>query len=161
MSYFPQRKSPRLQGYDYTSEVAYFVTVCAYQRLHLFGDIAEGEMRRSAAGDITINCWSAIPEHYADVTIDAFVAMPNHVHGVLFLHGDKGNFRTSLGRVINAYKGAVTARIRQAEDSEVLVWQGRYHDHIIRNEMELSLLRDYIENNPTRWAEDQFNGSDS
>ena len=32
----PQRKSPRMQGYDYAQSGVYFVTLCTYGRAHLF-----------------------------------------------------------------------------------------------------------------------------
>lgn len=156
MSSLPQRKSPRLQGYDYSSSGAYFITICTYQRSHLLGEITDGEMLPSTAGVIAVKCWQAIPDHYADVSIDAFVVMPNHIHGILFLHTDKSRFHTQLGRVINAFKGAVTAQVRAVNGAETVVWQGRYHDHIIRSETELSVLRAYIEANPITWTQDQF-----
>ena len=151
-----QRKSPRLRGYDYSSEGAYFVTICTHQRRHLFGSITDGNMCLSAAGDIAAACWRSIPQHYPAVELDAFVIMPNHVHGILFLHGDSGAFKTILGRVINAYKGAVTARIRSTQSDDGLVWQGRYHDHIIRDPESLSRIQQYVEKNPLLWSEDVF-----
>jgi hypothetical protein len=48
-----------------------------------------------------------------------------------------------LGRVINAYKGAVTARIRKAKQTKQIVWQSRYYDHIIRDNIdELQIQED-------------------
>jgi putative transposase len=38
-----------------------------------------------------------------------------------------------------------------------VVWQRNYYEHIIRNESELSRIREYIGNNPGRWAEDIYN----
>lgn len=38
------RRSIRLQGYDYSRAGWYFITVCVKDRLHLFGDISNGEM---------------------------------------------------------------------------------------------------------------------
>ena len=35
-------------------------------------------------------------------------------------------------------------------------WQRNYWEHIIRNEASLNRIREYIENNPARWAEDQL-----
>ena len=34
------RKRNRLEGYDYSQQGAYFITVCAEERKHLFGRIA-------------------------------------------------------------------------------------------------------------------------
>lgn len=39
------------------------------------------------------------------------------------------------------------------------LWQRNYHEHIIRNEDELSRIREYIVNNPLQWAVDRENPS--
>ncbi|MCK6580625.1 MAG: hypothetical protein L6Q98_21245 [Anaerolineae bacterium] len=156
MTSLPQRKSPRLQGYDYGSAGAYFVTICTHLRQHLFGEVVNAEIHLSPAGEIAGACWAAIPSHYPAVDLDGFVIMPNHVHAVLFLHGDAGGFKTVLGRVINAYKGAVTARIRALQGDDLVVWQGRYHDHILRDEADLARIREYVVHNPARWEADTF-----
>ncbi|MCO5228305.1 MAG: transposase [Thermomicrobiales bacterium] len=36
------------------------------------------------------------------------------------------------------------------------VWQEGYHDHIVRNDKELEVLRRYVSENAERWDEDQF-----
>jgi REP element-mobilizing transposase RayT len=79
----PQRKSPRLQGYDYRSNGAYFVTICSAQREWIFGEIVEGRMMLSAIGIIAARMWDEIPGHFPHIELDAFVIMPNHVHGIL------------------------------------------------------------------------------
>jgi putative transposase len=50
----PQRKSPRLIGYDYAQEGAYFVTLCTHLRMHLFGDVQDDEMILNACGEIAL-----------------------------------------------------------------------------------------------------------
>ena len=82
-----QRRSPRLQGYDYSQSGAYFVTICCHQRAQLFGHITDGTMHLSPAGQIALERWFAIPEHHAHVDLDAFVVMPNHIHGIVILTG--------------------------------------------------------------------------
>ncbi len=37
------------------------------------------------------------------------------------------------------------------------VWQRNYYEHIIRNEKSLNRIRQYILDNPTRWAFDREN----
>lgn len=37
------------------------------------------------------------------------------------------------------------------------LWHRNYYDRIIRNEEELRAIREYIENNPARWALDEEN----
>jgi putative transposase len=155
MQSLPQRKSPRLQGYDYSTDGAYFVTLCTHMREQVFGTIEADTMMLSEAGEVAANCWYAIPDHYRDVELDAFIVMPNHVHGILVFQGTTKTFKTFLGRVINAYKGAVTARLRKHQP-DIMVWQGRFYDHIIRNEADLNRIRDYTLTNPLRWKEDKF-----
>lgn len=154
---YPKRKSPRLKGYDYSTQGAYFVTVCTYQRMHLFGEVVGGVMQCNAAGEIAYGYWQQIIDHYEDVDLDGFVVMPNHIHGIVVLQGSTGTFKTVLGRVINGYKGAITAKIRLV-NPDIVVWQTRYHDHIIWDEQELKVIRGYIENNASKWAEDRFYG---
>ena len=36
------------------------------------------------------------------------------------------------------------------------IWQTSYYDHIIRNEAEYQRISQYIDENPERWAEDEF-----
>ncbi len=35
-----------------------------------------------------------------------------------------------------------------------VVWQGRFHDHIIHDEKNLNYIRNYLLNNPALWKED-------
>jgi len=37
------RHSIRLKGYDYSQKGMYFITICVYDRLHLFGNIINPE----------------------------------------------------------------------------------------------------------------------
>jgi REP element-mobilizing transposase RayT len=64
----------------------------------------------------------------------------------------------SLGAMINGYKAAVTRDIRSFCGIPALsVWQRNYYEHIIRNEQDLDSIREYIRNNPARWALDHEN----
>lgn len=64
----------------------------------------------------------------------------------------------SLGAIVGSYKSAVTKIAnRTLDDPPSFLWQSRYHDHIIRNEKEWNIIRQYVHTNPARWNEDQFN----
>ncbi len=80
-----QRRSIRLQGYDYTRQGAYFVTICTRNRACLLGDIVEGRMHLSEAGRLAQAVWEDLPHHYPHVQIDVWVIMPNHMHGIIIL----------------------------------------------------------------------------
>jgi REP element-mobilizing transposase RayT len=54
----------------------------------------------------------------------------------------------------------VTKRVKamsKAAGTDLKVWQRGYWERIIRNERELNATREYIRNNPIRWAEDRDN----
>jgi len=78
-----ERRSIRLKNYDHTQPGAYFVTICTLNRIHLFGEIIDGEMWLNPAGEMGKTIWHEIPLQYPYVEIDAFVIMPNHIHGII------------------------------------------------------------------------------
>jgi putative transposase len=176
----PQRKSPRLQGYDYSREGAYFVTICTHGRAYLFGDVVDNQMRLNDVGAIADETWYTIPLHHPHVELDAFVVMPNHVHGIIVIHRDSvgtgrapsvpippsalsipsfDTTKQTLGVVIGAYKSAITKAVNRRMGLRApLMWQVRFHDHIIRDARELDIFRAYVADNPARWEQDTFYG---
>jgi REP element-mobilizing transposase RayT len=85
-----RRRSIRLGNYDYTTAGAYFVTMCAYGRECLFGEIVNGEMVPNAAGICIMAVWDSLPGRYPDIALDEFVIMPNHVHGIIMINEPVG-----------------------------------------------------------------------
>ncbi|MFZ2632731.1 MAG: hypothetical protein WA081_06035 [Desulfosalsimonadaceae bacterium] len=86
--YNPQihhRRSIRLKGYDYSRTGAYFITICAHNRLCLFGEIIDGEMRANPCGETAAACWRDLPRHFETITLGDWVVMPNHIHGILVI----------------------------------------------------------------------------
>jgi putative transposase len=172
------RRSIRLPGYDYTSAGAYFVTICVRGGECLLGEVVDGEMQHNEWGQIAWDCWQAIPEHSPHVKLDVYVVMPNHVHGIIAITDPVGAQHTdpvgaqhavplqpsrtnvqpgSLGAIVRSFKSAVTKRINELRDMPgTPFWQRNYWEHIIRDERSLNRIREYIENNPGRWAEDQL-----
>lgn len=67
----------------------------------------------------------------------------------------------SLGAIIGQFKSQVTRRVWQSTPviQGERIWQRSYHDHIIRDEADLNRLREYVQNNPSRWTEDRFYSS--
>ncbi len=64
--------------------------------------------------------------------------------------------KRSLSVVVRTFKAAVTTWARDNGAAD-FGWQGRFHDHIIRNDADLHRIRAYITNNPLRWALDKEN----
>ncbi|MDP2857789.1 MAG: hypothetical protein Q8P50_07410 [Bacillota bacterium] len=178
-----RRRSIRLRGYDYSQPGAYFVTVCSEDRQCIWGDIAEGQMKRNLLGDVVLACWANLPHHFPYVELDAFVVMPNHVHGIVVITHRRGeasgpNTRTpglaapdatplphpdgtrpgSLGAIVQNFKSVSTRRINTMRSAPgAPVWQRNYYEHVVRNERELDRIRQYIILNPSRWAWDRQN----
>ena len=160
------RKSPRIKGYDYTQPNAYFVTICTHERHHFFGDIVDSHMHLTAIGHLAHQFWLTIPDHFNFVRLDSHVVMPNHVHGILIItHNINATYEPaqfakpiaqSLSSVIRAYKGQVTYQARQVNPDVGILWQGSYHEHIIRQPDAYQRIREYILNNPRQWQTDRF-----
>lgn len=169
-----------MQGWDYGSDGAYFLTICTKDRGHFFGEIKNGRMRVSPAGAIAHVLWYEIKNHARHVGLGEFVVMPNHVHGILVLDGVDGgrdvacNVSTiaiipttdhpemaaispksnTVASIIRSYKSAVTKYCNRL--GLEFAWQSRFHDHIIRNDESFARISEYIKNNPHNWKEDKF-----
>ena len=161
----PQRKNHRLRGFDYRSNVAYFVTICTHDRRFAFGDILHGKLHPTRRGLIAGECWNDLPNHHPHVELDAFVVMPNHVHGILCFVGATPALSAtaelqshSLGTVIGSYKSAVTRRINQLRpQSADNLWQRGYYDRVSRNDCSYETIWQYVDDNPRCWDEDEHN----
>lgn len=156
----PQRRSPRLSGFDYSQDRACFVTICTHERRCLFGRVSDGEMILNAAGRIAAARWRDIPAHFPAVWLDAFVIMPNHVHGILVFQyvpveslAQQADKRLPLGTIVGAFKSAAAKEINLLRGTPgAKVWQNRFHDHIVQGDGDLDRIRGYIELNPANWA---------
>lgn len=140
------RQNIRLRNYDYASPGAYFITLVTHQRSLLFGDINNGKLMATALGSIAEQHWLNIASHLNAVALDAFTLMPNHLHGILWLNEGSN----SLSRIIAFYKAGVT------RCAGIKVWQSNFYERVIRRERELMFTRQYIEQNPLRWALDRY-----
>ena len=66
------------------------MTICAFQRECLFGQMVNSEMRLSNFGEIVREEWLNTAIMRPNVDLDAYVTMPNHFHAVLFVNEDVG-----------------------------------------------------------------------
>ena len=144
---FPSSKHPRLKEYDYTTPNFYFVTICTWSKLCLFGTPGNLNFR----GKIAQQGLLEIEKHFPNARVDKYVVMPNHIHLILDLH-TKG---TSLVDIIGQYKAFVTKEIRREEPGRK-IWQTSFHDHIIRSQTAYETIWLYIDSNPQNWEKDCF-----
>ena len=147
---YPRRKSPRLQGYDYSAANYYFVTICAHEKKCLF----TGENREVAEQELL-----TLAEHYSNVRVAKCVIMPNHIHAIVVIdaQSETGGSRPAptLAQVVGLYKSGVSRRIRQKAPNKI-IWQRSYYDRVIRNETEYLNTWKYIDENPLKWVDDEL-----
>jgi REP element-mobilizing transposase RayT len=144
------RKRLRLIGFDYATGGAYVVTACARERRCLFGDVDNDAMRLGTIGRIVADALEGMGTFHDGVYLDARVVMPNHVHAILVL--DHPRHRPPpVPAVVGAFKARASRR------AGMMLWQRGFHDRIIRSEQELTAFRQYIAENPLRWALDREN----
>ena len=170
-------ESMRLKRWDYSSDGAYFVTVCTRNRECFLGEIVDGKMCYSRMGEIVAREWKNTKNIRSNVELEEWVVMPNHIHGIVIINRlvethcnaslHIGNVQKSaanrfgpqsnnLAAIIRGFKGATTKQIH-IEGFREFAWQSRFYDHIIRNENELNRVREYIQNNPLQWDQDRNN----
>jgi putative transposase len=69
----------------------------------------------------------------------------------------------SLGDIVHRFKTMTTKRyvdgVKQSgwRSFAGRLWQRNYWEHVIRNEMELNRIREYIRDNPAQWEDDHLN----
>jgi REP element-mobilizing transposase RayT len=168
-------ESTRLKGWDYRSPGWYFVTVCAGKKRCVFGEIEQGEMHFSALGATAHSQMETLPGHYSNVLVDSFVVMPNHVHAIIVIEGrhrysppagimaapskageGSGPPKAgSLSAIVRSYKAGVTKWAHE-HGFEEFAWQERFHDHILRTNDAVNRTRDYIQDNPVNWTNDEL-----
>ena len=164
------RRPNRLKGYDYSLPGAYFVTAVTRDRLCLFGEIIDADMRLNEYGDIVRDVWLGLPEHYPDIELDEYVVMLNHFHGILVIVEPGGGTdgtglrpvptkaRHGLPEMMRGFKSFSARGINQVgADPGQPLWQRSYYDRIIRDDAELNSARQYILDNPLKWALDRDN----
>ncbi|MFC1861616.1 transposase [Chloroflexota bacterium] len=165
----PGRRSIRLKGYDYTKDGAYFVTACTKASIPYFDIYPELKV-------ILYNEWESLPERFPTVLVDTFVVMPNHIHGILILRSRPDNVgetarvaqpagsspAPTIGNIVGIYKSlCVNKWLKHVQANNIhaifTFWQRNYYEHVIRNEAELNLVREYIILNPLKWFLDSNN----
>ena len=175
MTYNPamhHRRSIRLAGYDYSQAGAYFVTICAQNREHLFGEIVNGIMQLNEYGQLVEFTWHDLVNHNGNIELREFVIMPNHVHGIIVIAAPAAPpapvragsepaptpAPPPLSEIVRQFKTFSARRINEKRGMRgVPVWQRNYWEHIIRDQRAYDNIARYIRNNPLQWQTDKLN----
>ena len=68
----------------------------------------------------------------------------------------------TLGEIVGAFKSMSTNEyIRNVKNNgwrrfNTRLWQRNYYDHVVRDEHDLTRIREYIVNNPAKWSDDEY-----
>ena len=157
-----KRKPTRLKDFDYSTEGAYFITICTENRQNILSHIVgEGSPlpRLSPYGEVVDRCIKKIPEKYPGVYIDCYVIMPNHIHILLYIAKDdgRGNPSPTADTVTGWLKYQATKEINKLRGSAgVKIFQRSFFDHIVRNRDDYHEISKYIHENPARWYFDKL-----
>lgn len=181
------RRSIRLPAYDYRQPGAYFVTVCAFERRCIFEDLllrrvvertwlsAVDETTCLESGDFVV-----MPNHVHGVVWIRTPVGARHSESP-YLPEAPSDWQNdipemaagpgasplqrlaipqagSLGAIVGSFKSVSARRInRLYRTPGAPVWQRNYYERVIRDERELAAIREYILDNPRKWADDPNN----
>ena len=146
-----ERKPLRLPSFDYRQQAVYFLTVCTEKKQTILCTITPGKtpaddpiVQMSPAGIATEQAIRVMPG------IDKYVIMPNHIHLIVINEDGK-----DVSQKIRIMKSIVTAKIHRS------IWQRSFYDHVIRDEQDYLTKWKYIDENPAKWATDDYYPSKS
>lgn len=153
----PKRKNIRLNDYNYSSNGAYFITICTKNKENLLWKNVGANCVRpldqlplSKIGIVIENEIYKLNTVYENIKVDKYQIMPNHIHLIIFIYEDSNGrtqFAPTISRIIKQFKGSITKQI------EFSIWQKSFYDSIIRNEKEYQEVWNYIHNNPLKYLE--------
>ena len=158
-----QRKAKRLKQYDYSSNGAYFITVCTKdRRQNLSKIVGTGvhdcpQIQLLNQGEIADKYIKQLSDFYDYIAVDKYIIMPDHIHMIIVVSNGQSvrpvptsnqkidNTNSVVAKFVGTFK-----RFCNKEYGEN-IWQPRYYDHVIRNEQDYNEIWKYIENNPSKW----------
>lgn len=158
----PERKPIRLKNFDYSSNSAYFITICAQNRKNILSAIV-GEgfplPQLSCCGEIVDKWIQRIPEKYPEISVHRYVIMPNHIHLLLSMSKDdgRGDPSPTVDAAMGWLKYQATKEINIARNTVgEKVFQRSFYDHVVRNYDDYLEINKYIYNNPRHWYLDEL-----
>ena len=179
------RKTTRLEMFDYNSVGAYFITVCTQNKQCLLSEVKltcvgtgvldgpqaneEISIELTEYGKIADKYINQLNDFYENTSVDDYIIMPNHIHLLINVH-ENGPSRTpvptELACVETTMQNSIVSRFISTfkrfcnKDYGKNIWQKRSFDHIIRDEKDYNLHVKYIRENPMKWYFNSENHDD-
>ncbi len=108
--------------------------------------------------------WAEIANKFPTVQPETHVVMPNHFHAIIITGPLQGaHIGAPLPEIVQWFKTMTTNEyIRRVKADgwppfPGRLWQRNYYERIIRDEDEMNRTRQYIVDNPAKWADDPEN----
>ncbi|MGG9963436.1 transposase [Ferruginibacter sp. SUN106] len=175
---YKKNKQYRLYNYDYSQNGYYFITIVTKDREHFFGKIANQEITLTVIGEYVK---SNILKFYVDEDLDnpyqnnpsyinanttitsitEWSVLPDHIHLIVEIINLENKAYSSITGLSPLVKGSVSSFINHFKghvkkwcnenNFPAFNWQSRFHDRVIRNEVEYENIALYIRNNVLNW----------
>lgn len=156
---YRRRKNIRLNGYDYSKNGFYYITICTHNRQQILSQICRGGVLLRPLGQIVKSEIKNLENRYG-LIIEPYVIMPDHVHMIVEIPYRREREEQSpsptigIADIMCAFKSITTKKCNNFENRpERQIWQRSYYDHIIRNENDHFAITEYILNNPKNHTE--------
>jgi len=148
-----------LKNYDYSTNGAYFVTICTKERANILSTIDVGKaalclpiLELSDIGRIAEKYINNVNVVYDGVMVDEYVIMPNHIHLIITID-NFGRQRAAFPTLSDIVR---SIKIMIRKETGKSFFQTSFYDHIIRSEQDYLKIWRYIDTNPEKWTEDRF-----
>ena len=162
MAQWQNRRNTRLQGYDYNTPGAYFLTICVENRKCILSRIAEADLPNEPSivllpyGHIAAKYIHQLNDFYQTLSVESYVIMPNHIH--ILLRVLEGPSETPVPTTQNSVVARFVSTFKRFCNKEYgkNICQARSYDHVIRNQADFDKHLQYIYENPFGWANDEL-----
>ena len=160
----PKRKPNRLQGYDYSSNGVYFVTICTQNKDCILGRIVGGgvldapKIELSKYGKAVDEQIALMNSIYDNVIVEKYVIMPNHIHLLIRIENISESGTSRAPSPTNSVIAIFVSTLKRFTNKNAgeKIWQRSYYDHIVRNENEYLKIWEYINSNAQKWQNDKY-----
>jgi putative transposase len=125
----------------------FFFTVIAYRRRPILCDTVIRTALRDAIRAVRVS---------RPFSIDGWILLPDHLHCIWTLPPDDTDFSQRWSQIKHRVSYACGDRYRirgsdaQAQRGEGTIWQRRFWEHCIRNDIDMQRHLDYIHFNPVK-----------
>jgi len=177
------RKRNRMQGYDYSRDNIYFVTICVQDTICCFGKIVSSlgggrdlplrdalpvqdaiprqnvELILNEYGLIVKDRILWLESQYPYVKIHNHVVMPNHVHILIEINRNRVVEKDIKIKSLSSLMGALkttSSKLIHLSGFLVFSWQRSFHDSIVKSKQGFLRISNYINSNPQNWYNDSL-----